>query len=295
MTDRVTPDVSLEAFAKVNRSLRVLGTRADGYHELDTLFQTIDLSDRLTFEPADELSFSCDDGRLPTDDSNLVVKSARLLAREAGRSAAARIRLEKRIPFGAGLGGGSADAAAALVGLSTLWGLSLRPEELAPLAARVGSDVPFFLVGGTARGTGRGERIEPLPDAPAAALLLLLPPFPLATPEVFRALGAPSLTPSEAASNLRAPVSGELWGGNDLEEAAESLEPRLRGLREALSKVGAMSARLSGSGSTVFGVFADLSAADAAASRLDLPAEVGRRVVPTLSRAEFQRRAFPSG
>ena len=278
-----------EAFAKINRSLLVLGVRPDGFHELDTVFQAVGLTDRLTFEESDGLTLEVDDPSVPAGPENLVLRAAWALAEAAGVAPRASIRLEKRIPAGGGLGGGSSDAAVTLLGLSALWGLDLPPERLARIGAGLGSDVPFFLFGGTARGLGRGERIEPLPDLPARGAVLVTPPFPAATPAVFRALGAPPWDGRPARRD------GAVPDRNDLEPAAEALFPELRALREALGAAGAVQARLSGSGSTVFGLFPDLSAVAAAAGRLgELAAGTAVRVVPTLTRAESRARSGPS-
>jgi 4-diphosphocytidyl-2-C-methyl-D-erythritol kinase len=279
--------LALEAFAKVNRRLLVLGRRPDGYHEIDTLFQTIDLADRLTLDSAPGLTLSLDDPRLTAGEDNLVLRAARALRRAAGVSMGAALRLEKRIPWGAGLGGGSADAAATLHGLAALWGLPAAPGDLQAVAEEVGSDVAFFLHGGRARGTGRGEAIEPLPDAPDEFFVLLSPPFGLSTPDVYRALGAGAAGAGSGAAD-GAPDR------NDLEAAAERLRPELRVLREALTGAGAVSARLSGSGSTVYGVFPDAAAADGGAARLAGRVVAEIRISRTVSRAEFRRRALPS-
>ena len=278
--------LALEAFAKVNRHLHVLGKRGDGAHEIDTLFQTIDLTDRLTISEAETLSLSVDDSRLSAGDDNLVLRAARALRTAAGVTAGAALRLEKRIPWGAGLGGGSADAAAALLGLSALWNVPSSPETLQPVAAAIGADVTFFLHGGRARGTGRGELIEPLPDLPDEWLVLLFPPFAMLTPDVYRALGAPPV-------GLRSipEIGGEVR--NDLEAAAERLRPELRVLRETLVAAGAETARLSGSGSTVFGLFRSEGEARQSASLLESRTGAQAKVVRTVSRAEFQRRALP--
>jgi 4-diphosphocytidyl-2-C-methyl-D-erythritol kinase len=204
--------------------------------------------------------------------------------------ARATIRLEKRIPSGGGLGGGSSDAAAALLGLSALWNLDVTLERLAGIAAALGSDVPYFLFGGTARGRGRGERIEPLADLPPRGVVLVMPPFSVATPLVFRGLGAAEWdgrTPP-------GPPSGELPDRNDLEPAAEALFPELRAVRAGLASAGALQARLSGSGSTVFGLFPDPASAAEAAGRLEgLPAGAVVRVVPTLGREECRLLSAP--
>jgi 4-diphosphocytidyl-2-C-methyl-D-erythritol kinase len=296
----MTRRLSVEAFAKVNRSLVVLGRRPDGYHELDTIFQTVDLTDHMDFlegeEGEREVSLTIEGGGLVVASDNLILRAARALRERFGVARGARIHLSKKIPVGAGLGGGSSNAAATLRGLSRLWNLSVAADELQSLAAGLGSDVPFFLHGGTARGTGRGEKILPLPDAPAEALVLLFPPFSLSTAAVYGALSAPALTDSDPPSKLRGPDSGEVAPDrNDLESAAESLRGELRGLREMLGREGARRARLSGSGSTVFGVFESMDRARQAAARLaGSSGETGVRVVATVPRGEFLRRSAPA-
>src|SRR5438552_6779603 len=173
-----------EAPAKINRELRVGARRPDGFHEIRSRFCTIDLADRLEIEEAAGLEITCAGIPVPEGDSNLVARAARRLAEELGIAPRARIRLEKRIPVGAGLGGGSADAAVTLLLLSRLWDSPLSAAGLSDVAASVGSDVPFFLQGGEADVTGRGERVTPREDGPARELLLLVPPFSIATRDV---------------------------------------------------------------------------------------------------------------
>ena len=162
------------AYAKINLTLEVLGRRADGYHEVMTILQTIDLADRLDVLSAESLSVECDEPSL-SGEANLVWQAAVTLAKSRNIAPKARIIIRKRIPVGMGLGGGSSDAAAALVALNQLWELRLPDAELAKLAAELGSDVPFFLFGGTALGRGRGEQISPLPALPALPLTLICP------------------------------------------------------------------------------------------------------------------------
>jgi 4-diphosphocytidyl-2-C-methyl-D-erythritol kinase len=164
----------VEAFAKLNLTFEVLGRRGDGYHEVKTILQTINLADRLEFEYAPTFSIACDFAELQGE-SNLVWRAASALARSRGIQPRAAVRLHKRIPMAMGLGGGSSDAAAALRALDRLWDLGCAPEELAEVAAGVGSDVAFFLWGGTALGEGRGERISPLPPLPPVNLTLVFP------------------------------------------------------------------------------------------------------------------------
>jgi 4-diphosphocytidyl-2-C-methyl-D-erythritol kinase len=261
--------------AKINLGLRVLGLRQDGYHEIVTLFQAIDLWDALEAVEADRLSLTVDDPSVPADESNLVLRAARLLqARIPGASGrGAELRLRKRIPAGGGLGGGSSDAAGALAVLDALWSLELPPGTLRALAGELGSDVPFFLDGGTAIGTGRGERVTPLSPIPERPLVLGFPPFALSTPEVYRALGAP-LTPLDAGVTVTrlfvnfAERNDFALATNDLEPPAFAMRGELVSLRDALFGLGAEVALLSGSGSTVFGLFVTGMDVEAIASEL---------------------------
>lgn len=164
----------VQAFAKINLTLEILGRRTDGFHEVKTVLQTIDLADRLDIEPAVHLRVDCDDPALDGD-ANLVWQAATMLAKHAGIEPRAQIFLRKRIPVGVGLGGGSSDAAAALLALNQLWSTRLSWDTLYTFAAELGSDVPFFLRGGTALAEGRGERISPLPSLPKTPVLLVCP------------------------------------------------------------------------------------------------------------------------
>jgi 4-diphosphocytidyl-2-C-methyl-D-erythritol kinase len=229
-------------------------------------------------------------------EENLVLQAARALKTRFG-GAGADIHLSKRIPVGGGLGGGSSNAASTLRGLCALWNLRPAEGDLHALAVSLGSDVPFFLLGGRARGTGRGEILRPLPDGPEEWLVLVFPPFSLSTAEVYGALCAPALTDPAAHTNLRGSDSGGGPDRNDLERAAESLRGGLKRFRAALSDHGATSARLSGSGSTVFGVFGDEKNARRAFEGLaGLREETMARmtIVKTVPRAVFARRAMPS-
>jgi 4-diphosphocytidyl-2-C-methyl-D-erythritol kinase len=249
--------------AKVNLALRVLGLRGDGYHEIRTVFQAIDLSDTLFVRPSDELTLSCDDPRVPEDESNLVMRAALQLVERFGVRAGAAMTLAKRIPAGGGMGGGSSDAAGALLALSEMWGLRLGADDLVPLAERLGADVPFFLRGGTALGEGRGERTSPMPFAGPLRLLLGIPPFGIVTREAYGWVDA-HLTPSSKDVSVKPSTGGKLspendfrWGVNDLECGVFERWPDLLAFRDGLFRGGATTALLSGSGSTVFGVFDD--------------------------------------
>ena len=241
------------AHAKINWSLRITGRRADGYHDLETLFQTISLHDTLTIEPSERLALTCDDPTIPTDDTNLVLRAAKL----AGAPPVA-IHLQKRIPAGGGLGGGSSDAAATLVALGA---------PSADLALQLGSDVPFFLVGGTVYATGRGEVLTPLRRAAPIPLLLLLPEERVLTAEAFRMLKR--FSSPIGVERYRAMLDDDLLDHaaeliNDFEEPIFERLPRLRELKSRLIDAGAAWAAMSGSGSTIAGAFRSQAMRDAA-------------------------------
>jgi len=179
----------MPAYAKINLSLEVIGRRYDGYHDVATILQTVDLADTVTLRPAEGLTVTCDDTRLSGED-NIVWDAALVLAKRAGLAPNADITIEKRIPVAAGLGGGSADAAAALRGLNVLWGLNLPDAELVSVAGSLGSDVPFLLTGGAALGTGRGDQLEQLPAVETTRLLLVAPGGTISrkTPTLYGAL-----------------------------------------------------------------------------------------------------------
>jgi 4-diphosphocytidyl-2-C-methyl-D-erythritol kinase len=288
------------SFAKVNLRLEVLGRRPDGFHELRTVFQSVDLADEVELTPSGpgvELEIS-GAAALPADSSNLAWRAAEgFLARWGREGEGVRIRLHKRIPVGGGLGGGSANAATVLLGMCALAGIEPPPEELASLAAGLGSDVPYFLHGGTALGTGRGERIEPLPDPDAEPLLLwlALPPVVADTRAVFAAhrvdrsaAGGAGAEDGETAAGVPAAWSA-LLGRNDLEPACLALYPAVRDVYNRLSESGAQAVRLSGSGSTIFALFADRVSGQEAGDRL----QAGTIWLPvkTLSREEWRRRS----
>ncbi len=250
--------------AKVNLSLRVGTRRPDGYHEIRTVFQAVDLWDSLRARPSERLTLVCDDPGVPSGPENLVLRAAEALRRAAGRAAGgAALRLRKRIPVAGGMGGGSSDAAGALVLLNRLWGLGLVGADLESLAAEIGSDVPFFLHGGVALGEGRGERLTDLPYPGDRLLLLGVPPFGVSTREAYDAFDRDLTRSSDDGSFPRSrsgnpPEENDFRvGPNDLEAGVVARRPELLEFREELGRSGAAAALLSGSGSTVFGVFDD--------------------------------------
>lgn len=259
--------------AKLNLDLRVTGRRADGYHLLDSLVVFLDLADELTLAPAASLELRAHGpmaGDLPTGDGNIVLRAARALADAMGVTRGAAITLDKRLPVAAGIGGGSADAAAALRGLCRLWGVRPEPEVLARLALGLGADVPACLDGRPLRMRGVGERLDPLADPPPLDLVLVNPRRPLATADVFRTLRVPPGRPEEPSSALDlAPLDRLQRSRNDLEAPARALLPEIGRVLEALRETrGCRLARMSGSGPTCFGRFADPPAAQAAALEL---------------------------
>ena len=291
--------------AKLNLHLEVLRRRPDGYHDLRTVFQTIDLADEilLATTAAPGISLAIEGQDLPCDRRNLAWRAAEaFLARYGGLPGGRglHIGLVKRVPAGGGLGGGSANAATVLIGLARLAGREPFAgdfaRDLAGLGAGLGADVPFFLVGGVALGHGRGDRIEPLADAavaapPAGALWLALPPYGIPTAEVFaRCAPRGEGTPAPALERARrgGPVEWEeLVGVNDLEEAAFGLRPGLGALYTELVRSGARRVRMSGSGSTLFALFDESARARALADFL--PSGTGWMQVSTLDRAAWRR------
>lgn len=268
---------TLPAFAKINWTLRVLGRRADGYHELETIFQTVTLHDNLTFEPTsdNQITLICDDPEIPIDRRNLIVRAAESLRSRCGITIGASVRLEKRIPSPGGLGGGSSDAAVALLGLSYMSGHKLTRLELEEIGVSLGADVPFFFTGGTALGTGLGTQITPLPDAPEADLLIVSPNVEVSTADAYKALNSPALTKVRgdtilSSSRLRADFSDSLYGTlrNDFEDVIFGLHPEIMRAREVLTRLGARNALLAGSGASVFGVFDNVEAQSRAAEAM---------------------------
>lgn len=270
----------MRAPAKINLVLRVLGKRPDGFHELATVFQEISLADRLEFYPDDRWSLTIPGSDLDAGEHNLVTRAARALAVAAGVPLCGRVVLTKEIPVGGGLGGGSSDAAVALLGLSRLWNLNLPRAALHSLAAGIGSDCAFFLEGGLALGLGRGEEIHPLQGCLAGEVLLVIPPFGVSTAEIYRQ-GIFPLTPVD--KNVILSFRPELPSGyvealggfrNDLENIALSNYPTLAALKRELLASGAEVALLSGSGSALFGIFKDPVQAKHAALRFGPPITV---------------------
>jgi len=252
----------VRAYAKLNLALDVLGKRPDGYHEIRSVFQTVALHDTLEieFRPARLTAIELDSSVEIAE--NIVVKATCAVLDATRTSGRVRIQLKKRIPMGGGLGGGSSDAAAVLLTLPVLAGKRLDLAKLLEIGAELGSDVPFFLQGGTALGIGRGEELYPLPEQPSRTVLIVAPQVHVSTPNAYRALNRPSLTSLGAPPKL-VTLQSFVWtadprllvGANDFEPVVFRQHPELRRWRRKLEQSGALAARMTGSGAALFGIF----------------------------------------
>ena len=276
----------LRAFAKINLDLRILRKRPDGYHAIRTVFQTIDWFDEIQMERAPRFNFWASSG--PQDETNLVVRAVRLFEQGLGRQADVDIKLTKSLPAGAGLGGGSADAAVTLMGLYRLYGSEIRsdPDRQLQWMRSLGSDVPFFSIGGRAVGTGRGDELSALPDEVNYWLVLVDPGVSIRSAEAYS-----WLTLSDKSNNIEGfrvqsvPERATSEPTNDFEAAVFKRYPQLEAIRQDLTRSGAFRAALSGSGSVVFGQFDSEAAAQRAAGQTKPGYRV--KVTKPLSRSEY--------
>ena len=294
--------ITIRAHAKINLDLRVLGTRPDGFHELRTVFQAISLHDTITCVPREgPFTIECATAGVPLDRSNLVWRAAEKLWTALRRTGSLRdivVRLDKRIPLQAGLGGGSADAAATLMALARTWRVPMKPAQLTDVAATLGADVPFFLAGGTALGLGRGDEIYPLADLPRHWIVLLIPGFGVSSGDAYRWYDE-EREPGRAPAPREAQYVPGPWPSraaqmiNDLETAIAHHHPEIDQMKAALRRAGALAAAMTGSGSTVFGLFQKRSDALRAVARLS---GSGWQVLLTesLGRVEYARKSRPT-
>jgi 4-diphosphocytidyl-2-C-methyl-D-erythritol kinase len=289
----MTRSATLRSFAKINLDLRVLHKGADGFHELRTVFQTISLADTIVIEyqKARRTELTLDDPAAIPD--NLILRAARSVLHSMRTAATVRFRLVKKIPMGGGLGGGSSNAAAVLLALPALAGRTLPFEKLAGLAAELGSDVPFFLLGGTALGSGRGTELYPLEEIAPQPILVISPGLHIATGPAYAALNRELTFPgsSRSINNFQAFVralaetrsagAAGSFSANDFEAAVSSQYPQLKTIQGKLWKYGAAAVRMTGSGSAVFGIFS--SREDRERARIELQGDRvfhGYRVYP---------------
>jgi 4-diphosphocytidyl-2-C-methyl-D-erythritol kinase len=284
---------TLPALAKINLDLRVIGKREDGYHELRTIFQTISLADSidLSFQSARRTSIKLDDPLAIPD--NLVERAAGLALQAMRLAGRVEIRLKKRIPMGAGLGGGSSDAAAILLALPALAGREIALPRLIDLGAQLGSDVPFFLFGGRAAAIGRGTELFPLPDLPTQFGVLAAPGVHVSTAEAYRALGT-RLTNALHPNKIES-FQSQLWGQgsagtgvNDFEAVVFEAHPQLRSIKTKLMKAGASPALMTGSGSAVFGLFPNRGAVASAVELLGRPGFARLYKISLVSRVRYR-------
>ncbi len=288
------PGFTLPSFAKINWTLRVLGKRGDGFHELFTVFQTVSLHDTISFAESDSLELTCDDPTLPVDGRNLILKAAEMLRARYCVTQGAAMHLEKHIPSPGGLGGGSSNAAVALIGLARLWELG-EGVDLHSIAAELGSDVAFFLYGGTAVGTGRGEEIEPVDDKGSASMLVVTPRIWVSTRDAFGELDAPTLT-NEARNHILSVCRKEAGSldprssvlTNDFERTVFSAHPEVENVKNTLLGLGAANSALSGSGASVFAVFEKEETRQAAIKALDQASTWRKFAVSTISRDKYR-------
>ena len=273
-------EVRLRAFAKVNYALDILGLRVDGYHEIRTVMQSISLADEVEFRRAAGgfvLTLEPEAVEIGPSERNTAYLAWKALQRLSGEELPVEVTLHKRIPAGAGLGGGSADAAAVLVGLNEIFGLGLSVDELREVGVGIGADVPFCISGGTALGEGVGEKLTPLVAPPAHCLVVAKPPGSAETASIYRAYDG---TKAESASTVEPVVSALRSGsvpdlalavGNGLVSVTREFVPEMAALEQKVLASGAIGASMSGSGTAVFGIFADEVAAGNAKGKIDAP------------------------
>jgi 4-diphosphocytidyl-2-C-methyl-D-erythritol kinase len=291
--------IRVRAYAKVNLTLRVGPLQADGFHPLQTVFQSLALHDTLEITPRPgPFELTCSEAGVPVDDRNLVTRAAQSLWSALGRVGEPRgihVHLTKHIPMQSGLGGGSSDAASALSALARLWRPRGARADLAAIAAHLGSDVPYFLLGGTALGLSRGEELFPLEDLPAFSVVLALPGFGVATADAYRWFDADRLAQAVGSSGTRRTIAA--WRGfalalaNDLEAPVTRRHPEIDAARRALESAGARAAAMTGSGSAVFGLFGSEAAARRAA-RAVAEAGFAALLTRTVDRRTCQRVHF---
>ncbi len=265
------------AYAKINLGLEVLHRREDGYHEIRTLFQTINFHDVLEFNliPESEIQLYGDDPAVPWDKTNLIFQAAELLQKKFRPEKGVKIKVKKRIPAGAGLGGGSSDAAVTLLALNQLWNLNSDLSRLTELASSLGADVAYFLIGGLCLGEGKGEKISPLKEMPVLPCIVAWPGYPISTAEIYRYYDKRlALTKRSQPSRIKEFLERRRLRllTNELEEIVFELYPELKEIKDIFLKEEALVAAISGTGSAVFGLFLEKERAKRALASLGLKA-----------------------
>lgn len=290
-------EISLPSFAKVNVHLRVLGRRDDGFHDIFTVFQTVSLADKLTFRTSENLNLQCDDPNIPVDGSNLILRAAAALRGRFAIDKGAEIFLRKKIPMGGGLGGGSSNAAVALLGLARLWEITPDKEIFSELASVLGSDVPFFLSGGTMFGSGRGTVIEEATDFESHLMLIVTPDIHVSTASAYAGIGAETLTKEESNRILRvcrsesgSPDFYSATMANDFEATVFAAFPEIGRVKQTLVDLGARVVLMSGSGASVFAVFDKQETRQTALKALDNEVNWRKFAVAAISRSEYREK-----
>jgi 4-diphosphocytidyl-2-C-methyl-D-erythritol kinase len=264
-------NMKLRAYAKINIGLHILGKRSDGFHDLETVFHEIDMFDEIELESHDKLALTADSILVPVDESNICLRAARLLQKEQHVRQGVMVHLKKNIPIGAGLGGGSSDAAAVLCGLNKFWELKLSNDQLRALATQVGSDVPFFIEGGNAYASGRGEILEHFSLAIPFWIAVVTPLIHISTTWAYNHF---KLQRERKTTDLRTKLAKQISSPNklasmvqnDFEKSTIETYPEIGRLKEKLKEMGAVFSLMSGSGSSVFGFFENEQKARAALS-----------------------------
>ena len=262
--------MNVKAYAKINLGLHIVGKRQDGFHNIETVFHRINLFDEINIENSFDISISCTDITIPSDNNNLCWKAAELLRKELGVAKGVRIGITKNIPTGAGLGGGSSDAAAVLLALPFLWKIDVKRPIIEKLALQLGSDVPFFLQNSSAYAEGRGEVLKTIDLALPYWIVLIHPNIHLSTPWAYNRLaekrnGLFPVRPNMAEQFSADPIRAVLESENDFEEIVFEEHPKIEKIKKQLKDLGAAVSLMSGSGSSMFGLFIDKSTALSAA------------------------------
>lgn len=285
---------TLPSYAKINLLLRILGRRLDGFHELCTVFQTVSLKDKLTFSEDSDLMLTCDNEKIPVDDQNLIIQAANLLKEKFQIKTGAKIHLEKNIPAPGGLGGGSSNAAVALLGLVKLWKIEIDFATLVALGKILGSDVPFFFYGGTAIGTGRGTEIWACEETSEKNILIVTPGVDVSTAATFGRLNVPHLTNKSSKSILQicrheaeSMLSQPSRLKNDFEKVVFSLEPEIERVKKKLVANKAKTVLMSGSGASVFAIFENEKHLQTASKNLKSEENWRLFSVETVSRSNY--------
>jgi 4-diphosphocytidyl-2-C-methyl-D-erythritol kinase len=285
---------SLPSYAKVNLALRVLGRRNDGFHEIATILQTISLHDTLTFETSENgVELTCNDTNLPIDETNLILRAAKALRAKFRIEDGAKIELNKIIPIGGGLGGGSSNAAVTLIGLSRLWSLDVSFEKLHEISSGLGADIPFFLYGGSALATGTGTTIDPISEICLGPMIVVTPKIRVSTREAYANLGAVNLTSAGTERillNYRFGPECPVESVNDFEKTVFAAFPGIADVKAKLLEFGALRALMSGSGASVFGIFENEETRQTALKALGEQTDWRSFAVAAVSRSKYREK-----